>query len=165
MNESNGRNSVFHCSYLLSCPGSLAIVSMFASLQEVAIESIWNVPTFYTLRCTGCLWSWTRTDFRQQSNVVECYPKLFDRCSRSSTGIRLPKPSGLGMVSTFTASAARTVIGPVLRIDACRVGSLSHNYLRWLCSARAWRSSLALWSTWSKLPLVAVHLHPEFEQR
>jgi len=34
------------------------------------------------------------------TDVLECYPRSFDGRSEVSPGLRLPKPSGLGMVST-----------------------------------------------------------------
>jgi hypothetical protein len=71
------------------------------------------------------------------SNIIECGPKSIEFCSMDAASVGEPKPSGLGMVSIFTMSAARTAIGPILRIDVCRVGMQSRNFRRWLCSAWA----------------------------
>jgi hypothetical protein len=53
------------------------------------------------------------------SNIIECGPKSIEFCSMDAASVGEPKPSGLGMVSIFETSVARTLLAGLSRNDAC----------------------------------------------
>jgi len=60
-----------------------------------------------------------RMQIERSSSSLEHGPKSFGVCSGSLLPVYNAKPSGLGMVSTFKASAARTLLAGLSRNDAC----------------------------------------------
>ena len=80
----------------------------------------------------------------QYSIEVESGPGLFERCSPRGFSHRNPKPTGLGMVSIFRTSAARTLLAGCCRDDACgfRLQPGRTGRGTWLLQALAWQPRL-----------------------
>jgi len=61
-----------------------------------------------------------RMQIERSSISLEHDPKSIEFCSSQVVSVDHPKPSGLGMVSIFKTSAARTLLAGLSQNDACR---------------------------------------------
>ena len=69
-----------------------------------------------------------RTDGERSSIIFDHGSRLFEFCSMQAVSISYPKPSGLGMVSIFETSTARTLFTGLSRNDACRFRAHGSQY-------------------------------------